>query len=126
MNNAMKVPGFTAEASLYKSTRLYHGYSGRTRLDTASDVVPAQSDCEIACGIADVVCLAACTFLGPFAPLCWAGCTAATVVCLSECQGGGGPPPCCPLGKSCRCGGTCVPGKGCVDGMCLGPNEVCP
>lgn len=43
--NAMNMLGFTAEASLYKWTRLYRGYSGRARLDTASAVVAAAPPC---------------------------------------------------------------------------------
>jgi hypothetical protein len=41
--------------------------------------------------------------------------------------GGGNPPPapCCPINTTCRCGGRCVPGKGCVGGKCLRSTEVC-
>ena len=35
----MALPTFNAEASLYRSLRLYRGYSGRATLDTASNVV---------------------------------------------------------------------------------------
>jgi hypothetical protein len=86
----MPVPKFTAETSLYKSIRLYCGYSGRTGLDTTSSVVAAAISCEVACGVADVACLGACSLAGPFAPLCWAGCQAATVACLLNCQDGDG------------------------------------
>jgi hypothetical protein len=85
----MSVPTFTAEASLYKSIRFYRGRSG-TGLDTASHVVLADTACEIACGVGDAICLAACSGAGPLAPLCWAGCQAATVACLLRCQDGGG------------------------------------
>ena len=120
----MSIPTFAAEASLYKSTRLYRGYGGRTRLDTASNVVAAASDCEIACGVADATCLAACTASGPFTPLCWAGCQVATVLCLSRCQGGGGDPSCCPPGTTCSCGGHCF--SGLCTGICLPPGAACP
>jgi hypothetical protein len=33
--------------------------------------------------------------------------------------------PCCPAGSSCKCGGLCVPGVGCVGGQCLEPGESC-
>jgi len=42
----MEFPTFTAEASLYRSARLYGGYSWRTRpLDTGSAVVAAATPC---------------------------------------------------------------------------------
>src|SRR5262249_26239439 len=82
---------FTAEVSLYKSTRLYRGHSGRTRLDTASNVVPADTACEKSCGVADAICLVVCAATsGPFFPLCAGACEAGTVACLLGCQVGGG------------------------------------
>jgi hypothetical protein len=128
----MNMPALAAEASLYKSTSLYRGYAGRSRLDTASNVVTAANACEIACGVADAAAIAACALLGPWAVPCWAAAQAATVVCLSRCQGGGGnsggssghggPPPPPPI-----CDGTrCLPGQICcrcenVGAECLSP-----
>jgi hypothetical protein len=120
----MSVPTFTAEVSLYKSTRLYRGHSGRTRVDTASNVVPADTTCEIGCGVADGICLGLCTASGPFFPLCAAACQTATVACLLNCQDGGGDPSCCPPGTTCRCGGHCI--SGLCTGVCLSPGAACP
>src|SRR5215470_8152753 len=41
----MALPTFTAEVALYRSTRLYGGYSGRTRVDTISAVGTAADRC---------------------------------------------------------------------------------
>ena len=41
----MVLPTLTADASLYRSERLYGGYSGQTSLDTASAVVAAATPC---------------------------------------------------------------------------------
>jgi class 3 adenylate cyclase len=44
--------------------------------------------------------------------------------------GGGGGAMCCPVGKTCKCGGVCVRHPdgtmSCVGGSCLKPNQVCP
>src|SRR5437016_10432768 len=123
----MNMPRFTAEVSVYKSTRLYRGYSGRTRLGTASNVVAAASECEIACGVADAAALAICAALGfPLGIPCSIVAQAAAVACLASCQGGGGGGGggggCCPPGK--RCCGSCASGK--CDDFCVGPHQSCP
>jgi hypothetical protein len=119
----MNMPSLAGEASLYRSTNLYRGYTGTTTLGPISDVVAADTACEAACAAADVALLVGCSFLGPFAPACYAAATAATVLCLSRCQGdggdgsgGGGPPP-----RDCTTTG-CRPGLVCCD--CLSP-AVC-
>lgn len=116
----MSMPTLAAGAALYKSTGSYRGYSGRTRLDTASNVMAAATACEIGCGIADAACLVGCAFLGPFGGPCAIGCTAATALCIVECNsggggggGGGGPPP-----PDCTTTG-CRPGAVCCE--CVGP-----
>jgi hypothetical protein len=78
------MPGFTAEISVHKSTRTYPGYSRRTRLGAASIVVAAASDCETACGAADLAALAFCATLGfPAGLICSAIAQAAAVACLA-------------------------------------------
>jgi hypothetical protein len=133
----MNIPGFTSEASLYKSTSVYRGHSGGTRLDTASNVVAAASDCEIACGVADLACLTGCSiFLGP---ICAFLCQVGTVACLEACQGGGGSGgggggggggtggPCgCPQGTKCCGGCTKVSGHLVCNDECIKKGEVCP
>src|SRR5262245_12769090 len=99
--DSMAFPTFTAEVTLYKSTRLYRGYSARTGLNAASNaVVPA--DCDTACKATYWTCVGACLLAGPgIFPLfgtviCRNACDTARETCLSLCHGGGGsgaPPP---------------------------------
>lgn len=133
--NAMNMPGFTAETSLYKTHAHYRLIGGLVR---GSGVVPQQSDCEIACGVADAACLIGCIASGPFYPLCASACTVATVICLGGCQegsgggggvGGGGGGGQCGCPRNNKCCGFCVkePGKPLFcDGDCVPRNLQCP
>ncbi len=136
--HTINIPGFTAETSLYKTSTHYRLLGALIR---GSGVVPQQSDCEIACGIADAACLTACIASGPFYPLCASACTAATVLCLSQCQdggggsggggtgGGGGGGGQCGCPRNNKCCGSCVkePGKPLFcDGDCVPRNLQCP
>jgi len=124
----MTLPGFTADASLYRTMNLYRsGISANTSTGPRAGLVSPQLDCGLICFGEFLACAAGCAFLDP---LCDAGCAITYGLCLANCPssgggGGGGPPPCCPLGTSCRCGGRCVPGKGCIGGACLRPGESC-
>src|SRR5262245_45478229 len=128
----MNVPGFTSEASLYKTSQSYRGPRSRPAGDAASStVVTLQLDCSDKCALTWQLCNLGCAFASSWLlPFCLAGCGVRFGICLDDCPdgggGGGGQPSCCPPGKSCKCGGTCVPGMGCVDGVCLGPKQVCP
>src|ERR1700739_496317 len=108
----MSIPTFAAGAALYKSTGSYRGYSARTSLDTALNVMAAATACEGACGAADIACLVGCAFLGPFCGWCGVGCTAAAAACIVLCNrggdgdGGGPPPPDCTT-TGCRPGLVC-------------------
>ena len=122
----MSTPGFAAEASLYKTRQVYRGFGPGLGRDAALNVVP-QLSCSDTCWVYYGLCL-----LGSGGnPLAAAACFAGFLFCEVTCPsggggGGGGGPLCCPQGTTCRCGGTCVPGKGCVDGVCLGPHQQCP
>ena len=140
------MPGFAAEASLYKTRGLYRGYGAMTGPDTSSTVAPADAnyDCTNSClGWAEagaVVCMLAAGLFTPAAgATCLMGDALTALKCIIACPppgnggggngGGGGPAPCCGYFRTCRCGGKCVNVNGqlrCVDGFCLGPNERCP
>ena len=116
----MGVPGFAAEASLYKTNTSYRSAKSPTYSRPAL-VAP-----QLSCGADYAACLFFCAFGGGV--VCAAACTLKLVECLeSEPHGGGsGPPSCCAPGAFCSCGGRCVPGKGCIGGTCLRPGERCP
>jgi hypothetical protein len=134
----MRIPGYSAAATLYPARRVYRGHSGAGGAALAA-LIPAQSDCG--CGTSYAECLGAavvgCIFSAGLG--CGVGvgvCIAKYAYCLATCNSGGGdgggaggggglPAPCCGYGRTCRCGGKCVPGRGCLGGSCLLPNEVC-
>ena len=123
----MDIPGFAAEASLYKTGRVYRGYSRGG--DTAPSVVAALS-CDNACHLDLATCIALCGFLDfP----CDALCGLHWVQCNNQCPSGGGVggrQPACPKGTKCcgqfikhpggitECDGDCIPiGQKCVVGV---------
>jgi hypothetical protein len=146
----MSIPRFNAEASLYKTNNHYRLAAGSFLSDGKTSVVPQDCGigkgflCGLALPVASVICAEACLsadfngclgcVAGAIAVLGIGGCAdcipADAIRKLLGGGGGGGgggnnPPLCCPQGKSCQCGGTCVPGMGCVDGECLGPGQSC-
>lgn len=128
----MRLPGFAAEASMYKTNYLHRGSSGINGVDAAL-VHAAQTggSCEQACANQWNNCEEDCLVYIIFGFQGWLPCHVKCLIdnyrCEAGCDsgGGGGPVPCCPLGTNCKCGGACVPGKGCVGGQCLGPHEQC-
>jgi hypothetical protein len=56
----MAIPGYAAEASLYKTTRLYRGYSGVAGVEEGPNVVAQQIGCEAACRASFAICLNGC------------------------------------------------------------------
>ena len=95
----MNTPGFAAEASLYRSGKVYSGHGG---FGGTTPSVVAASACTDACSATYQSCLRGCA------------------------GGGGGGSTCCPTGK--RCCGPCVKIGGrsyCEDG-CVGPHQECP
>lgn len=128
----MNIPGYAAEASLYKTRRMYRGPTGTFGAGAAPHIITAALDCGDKCALESEVCTLACAVgsggFGLF--VCLLACGVQFADCLSNCpsngSGGGGLHLCCPYGTTCRCGGKCVPGKGCVGGVCLRPNQECP
>lgn len=153
----MSTPMFTADRSLYRSEGRYQfAVSGTARNGGEAVVVP--QDCGIVDGIlcgaligtGTAACGALCLDGGPAAcAVCWTtllgglyqfchDCIPAWMRALiDEFEGGGGGgggggslPRCCPIGRTCRCGGKCVTNSNgtisCVGGVCLEPNQSCP
>lgn len=132
----MNIPGFAAEASLYKTLQMYRGYSGAAGGDAAPIVVPADylQDCLNSCGQQEEICAGVCAvsiWSPPAFVGCEYGCYIKFLICLSMCQAShiGGPPPppaCCPTGA--RCCGDCVSltggGQRCT-AECVGKGESC-
>ena len=124
----MAAPSFTAEASLYMTARSYRGGTGISGDSQGTEVVAQQgSGCTVECADWNS-CNQTC---GEWPPglsnyNCWLDCLKPSVNCLnSTCTPPPPPPPCCPFGRSCKCGGRCIPGRGCVGGECLAPGEFC-
>lgn len=122
----MSIPGFAAEASLYKSGRAYRCYGGA---NSATGVLAA-SLCTEACEGVVAVCEGLCGWWNPF---CTAGCALWGLVCEGVCSqaaggggggngggggGGGLPPACCPSTRP-HCCGSCARGK--CNGTCIDP-----
>ena len=134
----MNMPGFTAGLSAYKTRNPYRlATSGSFQHDGEASVVP--QDCglfeEVVCGgliVEGALLCAGLCVAGPEACIaCWAAALGYAYSLCKDCiprssGGGGGSPSCCPIGATCRCGGKCVPGRGCIGGTCLRPNQECP
>lgn len=125
----MPIPGYTAEASLYMTGRSYRGNSTPGSSPGAMVVAQQGAGCTVSCDDW-ISCNNKCGGWPPGLSNygCWLDCLKPTVDCLNSAACFGGPPPpppCCPIGTTCRCGGECVPGKGCVNGECLRPTESC-
>ena len=151
----MRMPGFSAELSAYKTDNHYQ-ISGIRSFSNAGGRTVNPQGCSttdsIICGSFIAVTVATCT------PICIATLGAACAECVagslvgwlypacSDClpawiraiiagasngggSGTGNPPPCCPQGRTCKCGGTCQMVNGalaCVNRVCLSPNQKCP
>ena len=150
----MQVPGFTAEACMYRTPNLYRS-SAAAGIARDGNAGVLLQDCGIGrgilCGTLIATGAAACTALcfgGP-APCatCWLAYLGGLFQFCHDCipewmkdlidefesgggggGGGGGGSRCCPVGTACRCGGRCVKvggGSECT-GECLKPHQVCP
>jgi hypothetical protein len=111
----MRMPGFGAEASLGKTRQVYRRY--RSEGQPATGVFPA-SWCLEKCQEANDFCRGICDVGDALGYLFGGGD-----------DGGSGGPRCCPVGETCRCGGSCQTLDGvlqCVGGVCLRPNQECP
>jgi hypothetical protein len=126
----MALPGYAAEASLYRTSRSYRGASGGPADDSGLAVTAQQIACDDLCAIKWQVCNIGCAISGGILlPFCLAGCGVAFGLCLDDCPsggggggGGGGTSGCCPAGR--RCCGSCASGK--CDDACIGPGQSCP
>ncbi len=87
----MNTPGFTAEASIYKTNTAYLGAYGSFISDGSKAVIPQQLSCEGRCGLAYGACLIGCVSSG--SGWCGAGCYATFLACIVGCptEGGRGP-----------------------------------
>ena len=143
----MNIPGYAAEASLYKTTQVYR-HGGVPTTGSASYVVAAQNPCQQACESKLALTLKCCADGYPFNAPTWFWCNSINAFdcvdlggttfasCMKKCVtggtggggGGGGLRPCCPTGS--RCCGECVNlrggGQSCEHGPCIGPHESCP
>jgi hypothetical protein len=138
----MYVPGYTADASLYRSARMYRPFNS-VKLTQATAAAPrltlaqvSGTDCIALCQAVEASCAVACLWAGPGLPACEVACAVADTACVLLCPPGpadggggfgGGPRRCCPPGT--RCCGACVPlpSKGFqCDDVCVGPHESCP
>lgn len=119
----MEIPGFKAEASLYRGRHAYYTYSGGAG-DPGLNVVMQQLSCQDECLLA----YGACALLGLWGGIFGeGGCMYALWQCGQACPppggGGGGevqpPPPVCTQGSCprglvcCDCTGTCLTGAQC-------------
>ena len=124
----MGLPGYRAEASLYRSGRSYGGGTITAGGDAGTMVIPQQGPgCTVSCDEWST-CNQTCGQWPPgFSNYdCWLNCLKPSIDCLNGmCTPPPPPPPCCPVGRTCRCGGKCIPGRGCVNGQCLRPGESC-
>ena len=138
----MKTPGFSAETSIYQADNHYRSAAHGSFLSNGNATITPQGCgvlnslfCAGFIGICTPLCIASCAIDTASCAACFALCLGGTYLTCKDCipgTGGGGgggggnnPPLCCPRGQSCRCGGTCVPGMGCVDGECLSPGQSC-
>jgi hypothetical protein len=89
----MSTPGFTAEASLHKTSRLYYGRSGASGLNASLPAVRGQS----------------------FYPRCWVDCFYAYSDCVHTCRRSD---PRCILDDWCECLRDCWSSLGNCDANC--------
>lgn len=133
----MNLPGFSADASLFRTAHVYRGSSRGPggRGAALPSAITAQASCTDSCWEQYGICAGLCllTFNPASIAGCEFGCWIKNLICQAGCEsggGGGGPPMCCPFGRSCRCGGRCVTQPNgsiaCVDGVCLAPHQECP
>jgi hypothetical protein len=132
----MRLPGLSADASLYQSTIKYHATWSADAGGGAPSIAPAGCGVLEAAGciVAGLICGGVCIFDTDDCATCLAGIGASNCLnCLSTGGGnggggGGGTNQCCTPGTQCSCGGRCVAfgtGTRCT-GTCLRPGERCP
>jgi hypothetical protein len=88
----MKLPGFSGEASIYKTRRSYQGRCSVLSMARPSGgIAPQQVSCEDNCKAQWVACLGASVVGCPpgAVPICLALCSAAYGFCVNSCPSGG-------------------------------------
>jgi hypothetical protein len=102
----MAFPGYTAEASLYVTSRLYGGYSPRLVAPATGVAAQASAACPLLCEAKYFACGGACTTSGPLLPVCVGLCFYDLTQCMLACDphsgGGGTPLGECPHGHCCE------------------------
>jgi hypothetical protein len=133
----MAMPGYTADASLYKTSVHYRGkhHAGRQSYGNVGVSPQACSGFKVLVCNPLIFACNLCLALLPNVPLvvgCYAGCLGGLYLYCRDCldlidvpsnggggSGGGG---CCPRGR--RCCGSCASGT--CDDVCVGPGQSCP
>ena len=122
----MEFRTFTAEASLYKSARLYRGYSSGTRLDTAPPAtvvptykVPPNVECYETCGECSVRCEKTCQNTCHPTPEVKSCCDSTETCCNGNCVNTASDSANCGA-----CGNVCPTGKICSHGVCGCPSGL--
>jgi hypothetical protein len=82
----MSIPGFTAEASVYRTTESYRTIPSGSLSLTGQSIAP-QLDCSSKCTAEYTACLFGCALTGG---ACVPGCFATFVACEDGCGGSGG------------------------------------
>jgi hypothetical protein len=123
----MALPGYAAEASLYRTSRSYRGAPSSLATDVGQTVIAQQIDCDALCAGKWQACNIGCAISGGiFLPFCLAGCLVAFGLCLSDCPSGGG-------GGGGGGSGECGIGRRCCERdengrctICIPNNAQCP
>jgi hypothetical protein len=130
----MALPGYTADATLYKTMRSYRRHSSAsgfssTPIIVAQDLGSCTALCAVRWQISNALCSSS-IGVPPLFVLCLAGAGIAFGLCLDSCTKSNplppnpDPPPqgCCPSGQ--RCCGSCESGR--CDDVCVGAGQACP
>jgi len=81
----MSLPGFTADTSLYRTSRSYRGSPSGLVGDAGPTIVAQQFGCEFWCFVRLHACNAGCA-ASPFPPACLALCGIAWDACMQDCN----------------------------------------
>jgi hypothetical protein len=129
------IPGFGAEASLYRTIDVYQSAYGKFADAASTGVVPQQSLCELGCVALQRVCHVGCAGISVYAPwlvpACLIRCAEHLTDCIERCNAPPPPAPpsgpptppicsvdvCPPVGPLRCCGGL-----QCRNGLCVPAN----
>jgi hypothetical protein len=137
----MALPGYTADASVYKTMQSYRGHTSKSEFSSTLRITAQDSyACSGICAFGNAStcvfpCLAASSVLGPLgAALCVAACAGAFAACVNACEN---PPvypdpspnptiPPTPAQCGCPSGQKCCECDDNICRLCVGGNQVCP